>query len=93
MNELKPKAQHERLLADADKEKIVQYLSNGRDQDVTRIAVTLARQCDLFVHFHRLWKLRVADLDEKLGTERYMQNIYVNKRALYKELSKTTPPS
>jgi hypothetical protein len=93
MNELKPKAQHERLLADADKEKIVQFLNNGQEQDVTRIAVTLARQCDLFVHFQRLWRLRVSDLDEKLGTERYMQNIYVNKRALYKELISTTPPS
>lgn len=91
MNGLKPKEQHERLLADADKAKIVQCLSNGQDQDITRIAVKLARQCDLFVHFHRLWMLRVADLDAKLGTERYMQHIYVNKRALYKELSRTTP--
>jgi hypothetical protein len=86
MNGLKPKDQHERLLADTDKEKIVQHLDNGRDQDVTKIAVTLARQCDLFVHFQRLWKMRVTDLDAKLSTERYMRSIYVNKRALYNEL-------
>ena len=91
MNGLKPKEQHERLLANADQEKIVQHLTHGRDEDVTKIAVTLARQCDLFVHFQRLWKMRVSDLDEKLNTERYMQNIYVNKRALYKELIKTAP--
>ena len=91
MYALKPKEQHERLLANADKDKIVQYLSNGREQDVTRIAVTLARQCDLFVHFQRLWKMRVYDLDEKLGTERYARHIYVNKRDLYKELINTAP--
>lgn len=89
MNQLKPKEQHERLLANVDKEKIVQYLNNGRDDDITRIAVILARQCDLYVHFQRLWAMRVADLDEKLGTERYVKNIYVNKRVLYKELIKT----
>lgn len=93
MNELKPKEQHERLLANADIEKIVQHLNNGRDQDVTKIAVTLARQCDLFVHFQRLWKMRVSGLDEKLGTERYMQHIYVNKRALYRELFRAAQPS
>jgi hypothetical protein len=91
MKELKPKDQHERLLANADKEKIAQYLSNGQDQDITRIAASLARQCDLFVHFQRLWKMRVSDLDETLCTERYMKHIYVNKRALYKELVKTPP--
>jgi hypothetical protein len=88
---LKPKEQHERLLANADKVKIVQYLNNSQDQDVTKIAVILACQCDLFVHFERLWQMRVADLDEKLGTEQYTKNIYVNKRALYKELVRTAP--
>jgi len=92
MNHLKPKEQHERLLANADKEKIMKHLSNGQDDDITRIAVTLARQCDLLVHFQRLWKMRVAGIDEKLGTERYIENIYVNKRALYKELIKMAPP-
>lgn len=91
MSGLKPKEQHERLLANADREKILQYLSRGQEQDVTRIAVKLARQCDLFVHFQRLWMLRVAGLDEKLGSERYMQHIYVNKRTLYKEMSRTSP--
>ena len=89
MNELKPKEQHERLLANADKEKIMQHLSDGQDQDVTKIAVTLARQCALFVHFQRLWKMRISDLDATLGTERYMQHIYVNKRAMYKDLIRT----
>jgi hypothetical protein len=69
----------------------VQHLNDGRDQEVTKIAVTLARQCDLFVHFQRLWKMRVSSLDETLSTERYMKNIYVNKRALYKELIRTAP--
>lgn len=89
MEELKPKEWHERHLANADKEKIEQHLKNGWDQDVTKIAVTLARQCDLFVHFQRLWKMRVSDLDERLSTERYMKHIYVNKRVLYKELFRT----
>lgn len=92
MNQLKPKAQHERLLADADTEKIVQHLNDGEDQDVTRIAVNLARQCDLFVHFRRLWSMRVMDLDAKFSTEQYMKNIYVNRRSLHKELTKTTSP-
>ena len=86
MHELKPKAQHEQLLANADKEMIVQHLNDGEDQDVTRIAVALARQCDLFVHFQRLWKMRVSGLDETLSSERYMKNIFVNRRALHKEL-------
>ena len=89
MKTLKPKEQHEQLLADADKERIVQLLNNGRDQDVTKIAVTLARQCVLFVHFQRLWKMRVSDLDAKLSTERYTKHIYVNRRVLYKELLST----
>ena len=93
MNEVKPKEQHERLLANADKEKIVQFLSNGREHDVTKISVTLAHQCDLYVHYQRLWKMRVSGLDETLSTELYMKDIYSNKRALYKELVKTAPPS
>jgi hypothetical protein len=92
MKALKPKEQHERLLANADKEKIVQHLNDGRDQEITIIAVNLARQCDLLVHFQRLWTMRVSDLDENLSTERYIKNIYENKRALYKELIKTAPP-
>lgn len=92
MKILKPKEQHERLLAAADKEKIAQHLNDGQNQEITKIAVTLARQCDLFVHFQRLWKMRVSDLDEMLGTEHYMQHIYVNKRALYKELTRTALP-
>ena len=91
MRALKPKEQHELLLANADKEKIMQHLINGRDQDITKIAVTLARECVLFVHFQRLWKMRVSDLDAKLNTERYIQHIYVNKRALYKEFLKSAP--
>ena len=91
MEELKPKEWHERHLADADKVKIEEHLRDGGDQDITKIAVTLARQCDLFVHFQRLWKMRVSDLDERLGTERYMKHVYVNKRALYKELFRTAP--
>jgi hypothetical protein len=84
--DLKPKAWHEQHLASADREKIVQHLEDGQNQDVTRIAVTLARQCDLYVHFERLWIMRVADLDESLRTEKFMKRVYVNKRALYKEL-------
>jgi hypothetical protein len=91
MNQLKPKERHERLLANADKEKIVQHLNSGQEIDVTKISVTLARQCDLFVHFQRLWKMRVSDLDERLNTEEYMKNIYTNKRALWKELNKAMP--
>ncbi len=89
MKTLKPKEQHERFLASADREKIVEFLSQGRDQDVAKIAVMLARQCDLFVHFQRLWLMRVGDLDAKLNSERYAKHIYVNKRPLYKELFRT----
>ncbi len=92
MKALKPKEQHEQLLAKADKEKIVHYLNNGEEQAITIIAVTLARQCDLLVHFQRLWKMRVAELDEKLGTDVYIKSIYENKRALYKELIKPAHP-
>jgi hypothetical protein len=88
MNRLKPKERHEQFLANVDKVKIMQHLNEGRDIDVTKISVTLARQCDLFVHFQRLWKMRVSDLDERLSTEEYMKNIYANKRTLYKELFK-----
>ena len=91
MNRLKPKEQHELLLANNDKVKIVQHLSSGQEIDVTLISLTLARQCDLFVHFQRLWKMRVSDLDERLNSEEYMKNIYRNKRTLWKELNKATP--
>ncbi len=89
MKVLKPKEQHERLLAAVDKEKIAQHMRAGENQDVNKIAVTLAHECDLFVHFQRLWEMRVCDLDEKLSTERYIKYIYVNKRALYKQLVRT----
>ena len=89
MADLKPKEWHEKHLASGDKDKIVQYLSDGQDTGVTMIAVSLARQCDLFVHFERLWMMRVVDLDEKLSTERYMKHIFVNKRTLYRELNRT----
>ena len=92
MKKLKPKEQHERLLADSDKEKIVQHLQDGQEQDVTKIAVKLARQCNLFVHFQRLWMLRVSDLDEKLSSEQYTKKIYVNKNSLHKELVKAALP-
>jgi hypothetical protein len=91
MNELKPKEWHERLLADADRIEIEQHLKDGWDQGVTEIAVTLARQCHLFVHFERLWKMRVSDLDAKLSTEAYMKRIYVNKQDLYRKLRYTKP--
>jgi hypothetical protein len=93
MNQLKPKEQHERLLANVDKEKIVEFLDQDRDQDVTRIAVALARQCDLYVHFQRLWLMRVSDLDANLGSEGYTRNIYVNRTALHKEFIKAATPS
>lgn len=89
MKELKPKKQHEQLLANADKEKITQHLLAGEDEAITIIAVTLARECNLFVHFLRLWRLRVMGLAPQLSSEKYMQNIYVNRNALYKELVRT----
>lgn len=92
MRKLKPKEQHERLLANIDKEKIRQYLLDGQDRDVTRTAVTLAQQCHLYVHFVRLWKMRVSDLDAKFSTEQYMKHIYVNRRSLSKELRNPEPP-
>ncbi len=88
MTKLRPKDHHERLLAGIDHEKIVQYLNEGQERSVMKIAVTLARQCDLFVHFQRLWLLRVSDLDETLCSEQYMKEIYMNKRTLYKELNR-----
>lgn len=90
MNRLKPKDQHEQLLAATDRELIVRHLNTGREQDVAIVAVMLARQCDLFVHFRRLWNMRVAGLDEKLSTEQYTKNIFVNRRTLYKGLVKTS---
>jgi len=84
MKKLKPKEQHERLLANVDREKIVQHLNDGEHHDITQIAAALARQCNLFVHFQRLWLMRVSDLDDNLGSECYMQNIYVNRRTLGK---------
>jgi hypothetical protein len=92
MSQLKPKERHERLLADADKEKIVQHLQDGQEQDVTKIAVKLARQCNLFVHFQRLWMMRVSDLDAKFSSEQYTRKIYMNKGSLHKELMKPTLP-
>lgn len=89
MKKLKPKEQHERLLANEDKAKIVHHLSAGEQHDVIQIGTALARQCNLFVHFQRLWLMRVSDLDEKLRTERYMQNIYVNRRVLNKRPTRT----
>ncbi len=88
MKEIKPKDQHERLLANADKEKIVQHLHAGEEQAIMQIAVILARQCNLFVHFFRLWQMRVVDLDPKLSSERYVQHIYSNRNALYKQFVK-----
>jgi hypothetical protein len=88
MRELRPKEQHELLLANADKEAIVRFLAADQDQEVTKIAVLLARQCDLFVHFLRLWKLRVSGLDQGLSSEGYTRHVYLNRQALYKELIK-----
>lgn len=84
---LKPKEQHERMLAKVDREAIVQHLKTGGEQDITRIAVALARQCDLLVHFRRLWTMRVADLNPALSSEAYMREIFVNRTALYKQLA------
>lgn len=89
MHDLKPKEQHEQILADADKEKILLHLNSGQDEEVTRIAATLARQSGLYVHFARLWQLRVSDLDGSLSGEDYMKNIYTNRRLLHKGLIKT----
>jgi hypothetical protein len=88
MDHMTPKEQHERHLASVDKALIVNLLSLDADQDITRIAVALARQCDLLVHFRRLWTMRVSELDQRLNTEAYTRDIFVNRRALYKELSK-----
>ena len=86
MRQLKPKAWHEHYLANADKEKILQHLQDGQERNITRIAVALARQCDFFADFARLWTLRVTDLEARLGSERYMKTIYMDRRGLYKAL-------
>lgn len=91
MYELKPKEQHERILADADKQQIELHIENEDEQGVARVAVALARQCDLYVHFERLWTMRVSDLDGTFSSERYMRNIYVNKRKLHKKLLDSKP--
>ena len=85
MHERKPKEQHEQLLANADKEKIIQYWSEGQEQAITQIAVVLARQCSLFIHFLRLWQMRVTGLDPQLSSDRYMHHIYSNRNALYRQ--------
>ena len=41
--------------------------------------------------WHRLWMMRVLDLDAKLATEHYMKSVYVNRRTLHKQLNKTLP--
>lgn len=82
----KPKEQHELLLANADKEKIIQYLNEGQEQAITQLAVVLARQCSLFIHFLRLWQMRVTDLDPQLSSDRYTRHIYSNRNVLYKQL-------
>ena len=89
MRKLKPKEQHELILANADKEQIIVHLDERQEEEVTRLAVALARQCDLFVHFKRLWQMRVADLDARLSDERYMKNIFVNRRTLHRDLLKS----
>jgi hypothetical protein len=86
MKKLKPKEWHEQHLASIDKVKIVHYLNNNQEQDITKIAVILARQCDLLDHFRRLWKLRVADLDSRLSNDKYVDHIFISRRALHKEL-------
>jgi hypothetical protein len=86
MRQLKPKEWHEQFLANADKAKILQYLQDGQERDITKIAVSLARQCDFFVDFVKLWTLRVSDLDARLSSEWYMEQIYLDRRALYKKL-------
>ncbi|MBI1297753.1 hypothetical protein GC175_22685 [bacterium] len=86
MKQLKPKEWHEQFLANADKEKIAAHLAKGDENDVTRMAVTLARQCTLFTEFTKLWTLRVSGLDERLSSDRYMQHVYTNRRTLHKEL-------
>lgn len=86
MKQLKPKDWHEQFLANVDKEKILQYLKDGQDRNITRLAVTLARQCNFFAEFAKLWTLRVSELDARIGSQHYMQRVYVDRRALYKTL-------
>lgn len=86
MRQLKPKEWHEQFLANADKEKIIQFLRDDQERDIMRTAVDLARQCDFFADFVKLWKMRVSDLDEKLSSKHYMEHIYAERRDLYKAL-------
>ena len=51
----------------------------------------IARQCGLFIHFLRLWQMRVTGLDPQLSSESYMQQIYSNRNALYKKLIRPKP--
>jgi hypothetical protein len=88
MGRTSPKERHERMLAHVDREKIVIHQHGGGEQEIDKIAVILARQCDLLVHFQRLWALRVGDLGGEFNSEDYTRNIFMNRRALYKELFK-----
>jgi hypothetical protein len=91
MRQLKPKEWHEQFLANADKEKILHYLKEGQERDITKIAVSLARQSTLFVDFVKLWTMRVSGLDERLSSEHYMERIYVGRRTLHKDLREEDP--
>ena len=88
MEQLKPKAWHEQFLANADREEISKHLKEGRDRDIRKIAVALARECDFLADFMKLWMMRVTELDGSLSSKRYMEHVYVNKRSLYRQLRK-----
>jgi hypothetical protein len=92
MKQLKPKEWHERFLANADREKILQYLKDDQEHDITKIAVGLARQSTLFADFVKLWMMRVSDLDARLSSDHYMERIYVGRRTLHKDLRKDDSP-
>ena len=81
MTQLKPKEWHERFLANADKDKIVQALNDGKEQEITKLATALARQSTLFADFVYQWKMRVSELDTRLSKDFYMRQIYVQRRA------------
>jgi hypothetical protein len=81
MNQLKPKAWHEQFLANADKDRIIQSLKDGREQEITKLATSLARQSALFIDFVNLWQMRVSELDVRLSSDFYMRQIYVKRRA------------
>ncbi len=81
MMQLKPKAWHEQFLANADKDKIIQALSDGKEQEITKLASALARQSALFGDFVYQWKMRVSELDPRLSKDFYMRQIYVGRRA------------